>query len=62
MGQSFRKDIEELIEDKIKKEKEKLIHHWEEEGIKSGESTLGTSNIIKGKTKIELDKSVDATK
>ncbi|GAL66906.1 DNA topoisomerase I [Jejuia pallidilutea] len=27
-------DIVELIEDKIQKEKDKLIHHWEEEGIR----------------------------
>ncbi|MCM5662673.1 type I DNA topoisomerase [Galbibacter mesophilus] len=55
-------DIEELIEDKLKKEREKLIHHWEEEGIRVEKARWGRSNIIKGKTKVELSKDVDATK
>ena len=55
-------DIEELIEDKIKKEIEKVIHNWEEEGIRVEKARWGRSTIIKGKTKIELDKSVDASK
>ena len=55
-------DIEELIEDKIKKEIEKVIHNWEEEGIRVEKARWGRSNIIKGKTKIELAKTVDATK
>ncbi|SDR70622.1 DNA topoisomerase I [Gillisia sp. Hel1_33_143] len=55
-------DIEELIEDKIRKEKEKVLHNWEEEGIRVEKARWGRSNIIKGKTKIELPKTVDATK
>ena len=55
-------DIEELIEDKIKKEREKVIHDWKEEGIRVEKARWGRSNIIKGKTKIELPKTVDATK
>ncbi|MFI2742953.1 type I DNA topoisomerase [Zhouia sp. PK063] len=55
-------DIEELIEDKLKKEREKVIHNWEEEGIRVEKARWGRSNIIKGKTKIELTKDVDATK
>ncbi|MCY2685850.1 type I DNA topoisomerase [Salinimicrobium sp. TH3] len=55
-------DIEELIEDKIKKEREKVIHNWEDEGIRVEKARWGRSNIIKGKTKIELPKTVDATK
>lgn len=55
-------DIEELIEDKIRKEREKVIHNWEEEGIRVEKARWGRSNIIKGKTKIELPKTVDATK
>ena len=55
-------DIEELIEDKLKKEREKVIHNWEEEGIRVEKARWGRSNIIKGKTKIELSKDVDATK
>ncbi|MEL4308628.1 type I DNA topoisomerase [Joostella sp. CR20] len=55
-------DIEELIEDKLKKEREKVIHNWEDEGIRVEKARWGRSNIIKGKTKIELSKDVDATK
>lgn len=55
-------DIEELIEDKIKKEREKVIHNWETEGIRVEKARWGRSNIIKGKTKIELPKTVDASK
>ena len=55
-------DIEELIEDKIKKEREKVIHNWEDEGIKVEKARWGRSNIIKGKTKVELPKTVDAAK
>ena len=53
-------DIEELIEDKKRKEREKVIHNWEEEGIRVEKARWGRSNIIKGKTKIELPKTVDA--
>lgn len=56
------KDIEELIEDKIQKEKDKLIHHWEAEGIKVEKARWGRHTVTKGKTKVELDKSVDITK
>jgi DNA topoisomerase-1 len=55
-------DIEALIEDKIKKEREKVIHNWEEEGIRVEKARWGRSNVIKGKTKIELPKTVDAAK
>lgn len=55
-------DIEHLIADKKKKEREKVIHHWEEEGIRVEKARWGRSNIIKGKTKIELPKTVDAGK
>jgi DNA topoisomerase I len=55
-------NIEELIEDKLRKEREKVIHNWEEEGIRVEKARWGRSNIIKGKTKIELPKTVDAGK
>ena len=55
-------DIEELIEDKIKKEREKIIHNWEDEGIRVEKARWGRSNIIKGKTKVELPKTLDAAK
>ncbi len=55
-------DIETLIEDKKRKNIEKVIHNWETEGIKVEKARWGRSNIIKGKLKIELPKTVDATK
>jgi DNA topoisomerase-1 len=55
------KDIVELIEDKIQKEKDKLIHHWKEEGIKVEKARWGRHTVSKGKIKVELDKSVDVT-
>lgn len=55
-------DIAELIEDKLKKEKEKLIHHWETEGIKVEKARWGRFNIIKGKFKIELPKTTNVEK
>ena len=55
-------EIEELITDKIQKEKDKVIHNWPEEGIRIEKARWGRSNIIKGKTKVELGKDIDATK
>ncbi|MGX1024255.1 DNA topoisomerase-1 [Psychroflexus sp. MBR-150] len=53
-------DIIELIEDKIQKEKDKLIHHWEDEGIKVEKARWGRYKVSQGKTKIELPKTTDA--
>ena len=55
-------DIKELIEDKLQKEKDKLVHHWEKEGIRVEKGRWGTHTIIKGKTKIQLPKTVEAVK
>ena len=55
-------NLEELIEDKKRKEIEKVLHNWEEEGIRVEKARWGRSNILKGKIKIELPKTVDATK
>lgn len=55
-------DIVELIEDKLQKEIDKVLHHWEEQGIKVEKARWGRSVITKGKIKIELSKDVDATK
>jgi len=55
-------DLVSLIEDKIQKEKDKLVHHWEEEGIRVEKARWGRSNIIQGKLKIELSKDIDPTK
>lgn len=54
-------DIVELIEDKIQKEKDKLIHNWEEEGIRVEKARWGRHHVIKGKFKVELAKTVDVT-
>ncbi|NRA91954.1 MAG: DNA topoisomerase I, partial [Psychroserpens sp.] len=54
-------DIVELIEDKIQKEKDKLIHHWQEEGIRVEKARWGRHNIIKGKVKVELAKTIDVS-
>jgi len=55
-------DISELIEEKKRKEIEKVLHNWEEDGIRVEKARWGRSNILKGKLKIELPKSVDASK
>lgn len=52
-------DIENLIEEKKQKEKEKLIHHWEKENIRIEKARWGRFRIIKGKVKIELPKTFD---
>lgn len=53
-------DIKELIEDKIQKEKDKVIHNWEDEGIRVEKARWGRSVILSGKIKIELGKEVNA--
>ncbi|GEL09728.1 DNA topoisomerase I [Flavobacterium glycines] len=55
-------DIEALIEEKLQKNIDKVIHNWEEEGIVVEKARWGRSVILKGKIKIELSKDVDASK
>ena len=55
-------DIVTLIEDKKQKEREKLVINWEEEGIRIEKARWGRHNIIQGKIKVELDKTVDPLK
>jgi DNA topoisomerase I len=55
-------DLNELIQDKMQKEVDKVIHDWKEEGIKVEKARWGRSVITKGKIKIELSKDVDASK
>jgi len=55
-------DIETLIQDKIQKEKDKIVHDWESEGIRVEKARWGRHHIIKGKIKIELPKTVEAAK
>lgn len=53
-------DITQLIEEKLQKEVDKVIHHWKAEGIIVEKARWGRSVITKGKLKIELSKDVDA--
>ena len=53
-------DIEELIEEKLQKNIDKVIHDWKEEGIIVEKARWGRSVILKGKLKIELSKDIDA--
>ena len=55
-------DVKELIEDKLKKEAEKVVQNWEKEGIRIEKARWGRHNLIKGKTKLELAKEVDVKK
>jgi DNA topoisomerase-1 len=55
-------EIEELIEDKLQKNIDKVLHNWQDEGILVEKARWGRSVITKGKIKIELSKDVDATK
>jgi DNA topoisomerase-1 len=55
-------DLEELIEVKKQKEIDKLIVNWEEEGIRIEKARWGRHNIIQGKLKVELAKTIDPTK
>ncbi|WP_127018568.1 type I DNA topoisomerase [Flagellimonas beolgyonensis] len=55
-------DIAELIEDKKKKEAEKLVQEWPEEKIRIEKARWGRHNIIKGRVKVELSKDVDPLK
>ena len=55
-------DVAELIEDKLQKNIDKVIHNWEAEGILVQKARWGRSEITKGKIKIELNKDVDASK
>jgi DNA topoisomerase-1 len=53
-------NIVELIEDKKRKEIEKVIHNWEEAGIRVEKARWGRFNILKGKVKIEMPKTTNA--
>lgn len=55
-------DIVALIEEKLQKDIDKVLHNWEEEGIRVEKARWGRSVILKGKVKIELSKEVDASK
>ena len=52
-------DIEQLIEDKKQKERDKIIHNWEEDGIRIEKGRWGKFYLVKSKKRILLDKSLD---
>jgi DNA topoisomerase-1 len=49
-------DIETLIEDKKRKEAEKVIHNWETEGIRVEKARWGRSNILRENLKLNFQK------
>ena len=53
-------DIVKLIEDKKQKDIDKIIHNWEDEGIRVEKARWGRFNVLKGKFKLELPKTTDA--
>ena len=52
-------DYTDLIEEKIKKEKEKIIKNWSEDKITLEKGRWGKFFVIKGKKKIQIPKTVD---
>ncbi|WP_299050113.1 type I DNA topoisomerase [uncultured Polaribacter sp.] len=55
-------DIVTLIEEKKQKEIDKVIHNWEDVGIKVEKARWGRFNVIKGKIKVELPKTTKIEK
>ena len=55
-------DIATLIENKKKKEAERVVKNWEDEGVRIEKARWGRHNLIKGKQKVELLKDVDVSK
>mgnify|MGYP001462928997 FL=1 len=55
-------DCIELIEEKIKKDKEKILMNWSSDGISIEKGRWGKIYIIKGKKKIPLAKNTDPLK
>ncbi|MGB2244333.1 MAG: topoisomerase C-terminal repeat-containing protein, partial [Flavobacteriaceae bacterium] len=54
-------DLVALIEDKKKKEAEKVVCNWPDEDIRIEKARWGRHNIIHKKIKVELSKDVDPT-
>ena len=54
--------IEDLIKERIQKDKDKLIHDWKESGIRVEKARWGRSVIIQGKKKVQLSKDIDPQK
>ena len=52
-------DFTDLIEEKLKKEKEKIIKNWSDDKITLEKGRWGKIFVIKGKKKIQIPKTVD---
>jgi len=52
-------DVEELIKNKIQKEKDKIIKEWKDKGISLQKGKWGRLVVVKGKKKIMLPKGTD---
>ena len=50
-----------LIEEKIQKEKDKIVQSWADAGIRVEKARWGRHHIIKGKQKIEIGKEINAS-
>ena len=63
MGEEFnnldKNEIEVIIKDKIRKDQEKVINNWTEDGIRIEKGRWGKFFIIKGKLKIQISKEKD---
>ena len=55
-------NIIELIEVKKQKEIDKVLHNWEDVGIRVEKARWGRFNVLKGKIKIELPKTTEIEK
>ena len=55
-------DLKNLIEEKKKKEAEKIIKVWDDENIRIEKARWGRFNVFKGKVKVELPKETDVKK
>ena len=51
-----------LINEKIQKEKEKIVQNWSDVGIRVEKARWGRHRIIRGKQKVEIGKEIDASK
>ena len=55
-------NIEELIKNKIQKDKDKLIKEWPDQEIKIEKARWGRSKISSGNRKVEIPKEIDPKK
>jgi len=54
-------DIETLIEHKLQKDRDKVVHDWKDEGIRVEKARWGRHHILQGKKKVEIGKEIDAS-